>query len=188
MSIKFLVGFLERKHRLLKMEIPSQTFVLVTGGSGFLGSYCIIALLDQGYRVRATLRSLAKSSAVKDSLQKGGVAAPSLDRLSFVVADLNKDEGWKEAVSGCTFILHVASPFPAKLPRNENDLIIPARDGTLRVLRAAKAAGVKRVVMTSSFAAKLIPSYSSGEFAPNTIPPPQSQNMTDRFFPGLVGA
>ncbi|KIM99747.1 hypothetical protein OIDMADRAFT_126280 [Oidiodendron maius Zn] len=135
------------------MEIPSQTFVLVTGGSGFLGSYCIIALLDQGYRVRATIRSLAKSSAVKDSLRRGGVAAPSLDRLAFVVADLNKDEGWKEAVSGCTFILHVASPFPAKLPRHENDLIIPARDGTLRILRAAKAAGVKRVVMTSSFAA-----------------------------------
>ena len=84
-------------------------------------------------------------------LKTGG--ATKLDQVSFVVADLTADEGWKEAVEGCTYVLHVASPFPAKLPKNEDELIIPARDGTLRVLRAARDAGVKRVVVTSSFAA-----------------------------------
>lgn len=135
------------------MASPSETLVLVTGGSGFIGSYCIIDLLKAGYQVRATVRSLSKSSAVKDALKNSDIAESSLDRLSFVEADLSKEEGWEQAISGCTYILHVASPFPPSLPKHEDDLIIPAREGTLRVLRAAKAAGVKRVVMTSSFAA-----------------------------------
>jgi dihydroflavonol-4-reductase len=135
------------------MASPSETLVLVTGGSGFVGSYCIIDLLNAGYQVRATIRSLSKSSVVKNALKKSGIAESSLDRISFVEADLGKDEGWAEAVSGCTYILHVAAPFPASLPKHEDDLIIPAREGTLRVLRAAKAAGVKRIVITSSFAA-----------------------------------
>jgi nucleoside-diphosphate-sugar epimerase len=84
-------------------------------------------------------------------LSAAGVEAA--DRLSFVAADLEKDEGWAEAAAGCEFVLHVASPFPLRVPRDENELIIPAREGTLRVLRAARNAGVKRVVLTSSFAA-----------------------------------
>src|SRR5580700_6005174 len=127
------------------MASPSETLVLVTGGSGFVGSYCIIDLLNAGYLVRATIRSLSKSSAVKDSLKNSGlVESSSLDRLSFAAADLTKDEGWEQAVSGCTYILHVASPFPPRPPKHEDDLIVPAREGSLRVLRAAKAAGVKR--------------------------------------------
>jgi len=135
------------------MASPSQNFVLVTGGSGFLGSYCIIALLNGGYWVHTTIRSLSTSSAVRDTLKNGGVAESLLDRVSFFAADLNKDEGWDQAASGCTYVLHVASPFPATLPKHENELIVPAREGSLRILRAAKAAGVKRVMLTSSFAA-----------------------------------
>ncbi|GJN70249.1 NAD dependent epimerase/dehydratase [Purpureocillium lilacinum] len=136
------------------MASPSQILVLVTGGSGFVGSYCIIDLLNAGYNVRTTIRSISKSSALRDVLKKSGrIEEASLDRLSFAGADLTKDDGWEQAVSGCTYVLHVASPFPPGTPKHEDDLIIPARDGALRVLRAAKAAGVRRVVMTSSFAA-----------------------------------
>lgn len=135
------------------MASPSETLVLVTGGSGFLGSYCTLYLLEAGYVVRATVRTISKSSAVKEALKNAGVTESSLDRLSFFAVDLTKDEGWDKATSGCTYVLHVASPFPSRLPKHENDLIIPAREGSLRVLRAAKAAGVKRVVLTSSFAA-----------------------------------
>ncbi|CZR56234.1 uncharacterized protein PAC_06122 [Phialocephala subalpina] len=132
---------------------PSEALVLVTGGSGFLGTYCIIALLNAGYQVRTTIRSLTKSSFITTSLKTGGISDASLKNLSFIAADLTKDEGWPKAAEGCTYILHVASPFPANLPKHEDDLIIPAREGTLRVLRAAKISGVKRVVVTSSFAA-----------------------------------
>ncbi|KAF8858231.1 nucleoside-diphosphate-sugar epimerase [Acephala macrosclerotiorum] len=135
------------------MVSPSETLVLVTGGSGFLGMYCIIALLNAGYHVRTTIRSLSKTSSVKTSLKTGGITDTSLKSVSFVAADLTKDEGWSQAVAGCTYILHVASPFPANLPKHEDDLIIPAREGTLRVLRAAKKADIKRVVVTSSIAA-----------------------------------
>ncbi|KAF3386802.1 putative NADPH-dependent methylglyoxal reductase GRP2 [Penicillium rolfsii] len=125
--------------------------VLVTGGSGFVGTQCIIHCLKAGYRVKATVRSLKRRETVLQTLQAAG--APNAESVSFVEADLTKDDGWKEAVQDCTYVLHVASPFPAEAPKNENDLIIPARDGTLRVLRAARDAGVKRVVVTSSFAA-----------------------------------
>ncbi len=125
--------------------------VLVTGGSGFIAAYCILQLLDAGYRVRTTVRSLKREADVRAMLKASG-AEPG-EALSFVAADLLDDAGWSEAVAGCDFVLHVASPFPSSQPKNEDDLIIPAREGALRVLRAARDAGVKRVVMTSSFAA-----------------------------------
>jgi nucleoside-diphosphate-sugar epimerase len=126
--------------------------VLVTGGSGFVGSHCILALLDAGYRVRTTVRSLDKEPAVRAMLALGGYSGAA-DRVTFAAADLLSDAGWVAAVEGCEFVLHVASPFPLGTPKDENDLIIPAREGALRVLRASRDAGVKRVVLTSSFAA-----------------------------------
>lgn len=129
----------------------SGELVLVTGGSGFLGAHCILALLNAGYRVRTTVRSAKREADVAAMLKSGG-AEPG-DRLSFAVADLTSDTGWPQAVAGCDYVLHVASPFPPSVPKHEDDLIIPAREGALRVLRAARDAGVKRVVLTSSFAA-----------------------------------
>src|SRR5262245_44822718 len=125
--------------------------VLVTGGSGFVGSHCIAQLLAAGHEVRTTVRDLAREGVVRGMLKEGGADAG--DRLTFAAADLTRDAGWAEAVAGCDFVLHVASPFPARAPRHEDELITPAREGTLRVLRAARDAGVKRVVLTSSFAA-----------------------------------
>lgn len=115
--------------------------VLVTGGSGFVGSHCILALLAAGYEVRTTVRNLNREDDVRAMLRMGG-AEPG-NRLTFVTADLEKDSGWNVAVAGCEFVHHVASPFPAGPPKHENDLIIPAREGALRVLRASRDAGVK---------------------------------------------
>ena len=125
--------------------------VLLTGGSGFLGLHTIIALLEQGHDVRATVRSLDREPQVRATLASAGVDPG--DRLEFFAADLLSDAGWAEAAAGAEYVLHVASPFPGGAPDHEDDLIVPARDGTLRVLRAAKDAGVRRVVVTSSFAA-----------------------------------
>lgn len=125
--------------------------VLVTGGSGFIGSHAILQLLAAGHQVRTTVRNLKREGDVRALLKTGG-AEPGA-ALSFFAADLEKDEGWAEAVQGCDFVLHVASPFPPSIPKHEDDIIIPARDGALRVLRAARDANVKRVVLTSSFAA-----------------------------------
>ena len=125
--------------------------VLVTGGSGFIGSHCILQLLSGGHQVRTTVRNLKRESDVRTLLKQGG-SAPA-ERLSFFAADLESDAGWREAVTGCDYVLHVASPFPATVPKHEDELIVPAREGALRVLRAARDAGVKRVVLTSSFAA-----------------------------------
>lgn len=125
--------------------------VLVTGGTGFIGAHCIVQLLQAGHTVRTTVRNLARESEVRAMVRQGGVEAG--DRLTFAVADLTSDAGWPEAVAGCAYVLHVASPFPPAIPKHEDDLIIPAREGALRVLRAARDAGVKRVVLTSSFAA-----------------------------------
>jgi nucleoside-diphosphate-sugar epimerase len=125
--------------------------VLVTGGAGFISEHCILQLLEAGHTVRATLRNLGREAEVRAALKGGGCDAG--DRLSFAVTDLEKDAGWAEAVQGCEYVLHVASPFPLKLPKNEDLVIVPARDGALRVLKASRDAGVKRVVLTSSFAA-----------------------------------
>lgn len=125
--------------------------VLVTGGSGFIGSHAILQLLAAGHTVRTTVRNPAREPDVRAMLLHAG-AMPEAP-LSFFVADLEHDAGWAEAAAHCDYVLHIASPFPSKIPEDENDLIRPAREGTLRVLRAARAAGVKRVVLTSSFAA-----------------------------------
>jgi nucleoside-diphosphate-sugar epimerase len=130
----------------------SGELVLVTGGSGFIAAHCILHLLDAGYRVRTTVRSLDREPGVHAMLKAGG-ADPNDQELSFAAADLLSDAGWPAAVAGCDFVLHVASPFPLGVPKDENELIVPAREGALRVLRAAREAGVKRVVLTSSFAA-----------------------------------
>ena len=124
--------------------------VLVTGGTGFVAGWCIVELLRRGYAVRATVRSLAKEPVVRSAVAS---AADSGDRLAFLEADLTKDEGWDAAVAGCDYVLHVASPLGGRAPRDANELIVPAREGTLRVLRAAAKARVKRVVMTSAAAA-----------------------------------
>ena len=125
--------------------------VLVTGGSGFIGAHTILQLLAAGHRVRTTVRNPDRSQDVLAMLRQGG--ASSAQDVAFFIANLESDAGWREAVDGCDYVLHVASPLPAHVPRDQNDLIIPAREGTLRVLRAARDAGVKRVVVTSSFAA-----------------------------------
>jgi nucleoside-diphosphate-sugar epimerase len=128
-----------------------MSVVLVTGGSGFIGSHCILQLLDAGHRVRTTVRNLKREADVRATLKQGGTEPG--DRLSFFAAELENDAGWRDAVAGCDYVLHVASPLPQQVPKNEDELVVPAREGTLRVLRAARDAGVKRVVVTSSFAA-----------------------------------
>ncbi|MBB4865735.1 nucleoside-diphosphate-sugar epimerase [Pseudomonas nitritireducens] len=125
--------------------------VLVTGGTGFIAQHCILALLRGGYRVRATVRSLAREDEVRANLREGGIDAG--ERLSFVVANLEQDQGWAEAVGGCRYVLHGASPTPTGLHANEDDWVRPAVEGNLRVLRAARDAGVRRVVLTSAFGA-----------------------------------
>ncbi len=130
--------------------MPDSQKVLVTGASGFIALHCIHQLLQAGNQVRGTIRAVAREAEVRQTL------ADHLDNtnaLEIVEADLSRDAGWPEAVAGCDFVLHVASPFPEKPPKDDNDLLVPAREGTLRLLRAAAAAGVKRVVLTSSIAA-----------------------------------
>jgi len=126
--------------------------VLVTGGSSFIGAHCILQLLAAGHEVRTTVRSLRREADVRAMLEVGGWRGPE-DALTFAAADLLADDGWEAAVAGCDLVLHVASPFPASLPRHEDELVRPARDGALRVLRASRNAGVRRVVLTSSYAA-----------------------------------
>jgi len=129
--------------------MTTQT-ILVTGGSGFVGSHVILQLLAAGHIVRTTVRNLAREAEVRATLEKAGA---DTGRLRFFAADLEKDDGWAAAVAGCDHVQHVASPFPQSQPEDEQELIRPAVNGTLPVLRAARDAGVKRVVVTSSFAA-----------------------------------
>lgn len=134
--------------------------ILVTGGSGFLAGQVIRRLLSEGHRVRTTVRALRREAGVRAALQLTGTEA---GRLEFAAADLTVDDGWAEAVAGCGAVMHVASPFPARQPADENAVIGPARGGTMRVLTAATRADVRRVVMTSSFAAIGYSPKPSGE-------------------------
>ena len=128
--------------------------VLVTGGSGFVAVHCIVQLLSKGFDVRTTVRSPNRVDEVRAMLRCGGVTEEQAKTVHFVTADLMRDEGWQDACKGCSYVLHVASPFPAAAPKDPDELIVPAREGTLRLLRAAKSAGsVRRVVITSSVAA-----------------------------------
>jgi nucleoside-diphosphate-sugar epimerase len=124
--------------------------VLVTGGSGFLAGWCIIGLLEQGYRVRTTIRNPSRERDVHAAVES---QVPSPQHLTFHQADLTSDDHWDNVIEGCDYVLHVASPFPPKQPKDHDELIVPAREGTLRVLGKALDHGVKRVVVTSSVAA-----------------------------------
>jgi nucleoside-diphosphate-sugar epimerase len=123
---------------------------LVTGGSGYLGGWCLVELLRRGYRVRTTVRDISREAEVRARLEPEVDAG---DNLTVLEADLLGDEGWEQAVQGCDYVLHVASPFPPRQPKDPDELIVPAREGTLRVLKAALDAGVGRIVVTSSIAA-----------------------------------
>ena len=131
--------------------MENKETVLVTGGTGFVGVHCILQLLQKGYNVKTTLRSLKRKDEVIEMLKTGGIT--SFDNLAFIETDLTKDDNWDEAVKDCDYVLHVASPIFLSLPKDENEMIRPAVDGALRVLKAARNAGVKRVVMTSNFGA-----------------------------------
>jgi len=124
--------------------------VLVTGASGYIAQQVIVRLLEAGYTVRGTVRSLDKGPALKAMLATQNPRAADIELFA---ADLTSDAGWDAAVAGCRYVHHIASPIPPELPKDPNDLIIPARDGALRALKASKAAGVKRVILTSSVAA-----------------------------------
>ncbi|CAI8211151.1 MAG: UDP-glucose 4-epimerase [Alphaproteobacteria bacterium] len=124
--------------------------VLVTGATGFIGLHCIAQLLQQGYSVTGTVRSPNRIEEVKQAISEQQL---STENLSFVEADLTKDEGWDKAVAGCDYVLHVASPFIVGVPKHEDELIIPAVEGTRRVIEAAINEDVKKVVQTSSCAA-----------------------------------
>src|ERR1700754_4815870 len=132
-------------------ENNSNIKILVTGGSGFVALHCIQLLINKGYNVRATLRSLQKKGEVLEALKDSNLALS--DKLEFIETDLNTDTNWDKAMDGCRYVLHIASPIHLALPEHENDMIRPAVDGTLRVLKAARNAGVQRVVMTSNFGA-----------------------------------
>lgn len=146
----------------------SKDRVLVTGATGFIAKHCIVELLARGYNVRATVRSPDKCDAVRSSVSRIAGGAASDHAIEFAIADLMRDDGWADAMSGCRFVLHVASPFPLRDPEDREALIGPARDGALRVIKAAAKAGIERVVMTSSMAAVV---YVAG--------PPLDRPMTE---------
>jgi len=137
--------------------------VLVTGVTGYIGQHCAVELLNQGYEVVGSVRSKSKADSTRNAIAR---FAP-VEKLSFVEADLLSDDGWDAAMKGCVYVLHVASPFVFAEPKNENDLITPAVEGTKRVLAAAKRSKIKRVVLTSS-TASIMGGNGSGKFGPET--------------------
>ena len=160
--------------------------VLVTGGSGYVGTQLIAALLRDGRDVRATVRSLEGEPGVREALRRGGADDTGLE---LVVADLTSDDGWPAALEGVEEVHHVASPIPSAQPTDPDELIVPAREGTVRVLRAARDAGARRVVLTSSFAAvgyspKAVRDYTEADWTdPDTpgLPPyPRSKAIAER--------
>ncbi|MEV7625145.1 NAD-dependent epimerase/dehydratase family protein [Actinoplanes sp. NPDC089786] len=167
----------------------AESLVLVTGGSGYVGTHVIAALLRDGRQVRTTVRSMAREAGVRAAVRRDGADDTA---LTVVEADLRSDDGWAAAAAGCAEVHHVASPIPVVQPDNPDDLIVPARDGTLRVLRAAHRAGVRRVVLTSSFAAigySPKPAASSpGAVAssPGTVAEFTEDDWTDPDTPGLA--
>ncbi|MEZ0389323.1 MAG: SDR family oxidoreductase [Verrucomicrobium sp.] len=147
------------------METAPTETVLVTGGTGFVAGWCIVELLRRGYSVRTTVRNLSREAAIRAATESTGISS---DRLQFFVADLLEDEGWDRAVTGCDYVLHVASPLGGVSSDSRESLVAPARDGTLRVLRAAVEAKVRRVVMTSA-AATARPSLDSAQVSDETL-------------------
>ncbi|MEI8082755.1 MAG: NAD-dependent epimerase/dehydratase family protein, partial [Actinomycetes bacterium] len=137
--------------------------VLVTGISGYIGQHVGAELLRQGYEVVGTVRSASKAAPTTAAI----AAVASVDRLSFAEADLLSDDGWDEAMKGCMFVIHMASPFVLAEPKDANELIAPAVDGTGRVVRAAQRAGVRRLVLTSSIVA-MVAGKDSGRYGPDS--------------------
>jgi len=148
--------------------------VLVTGGSGYVGTQLIAALLRNGHPVRATVRSTSREANLRAAVRRGDADDAGLE---VVAADLMADDGWAAAMAGCHEVHHVASPIPAAQPKDPDELIIPAREGTLRVLRAARDAGARRVVLTSSFAAI--------GYSPKPVRDFTEDDWTDPDTPGL---
>ncbi len=158
--------------------------VMVSGGSGYIAGFLIRQLVAEGWTVHTTVRSLAREAAVRQLL------AVDNRRLKFFAADLMQDAGWADAMAGCSHVAHLASPLPAGVVKHADDLIVPARDGALRALRAAKAAGVRRFVMTSSVAAiaygrgRGVHTFTEADWTdparPGTSPYVQSKTIAER--------
>jgi nucleoside-diphosphate-sugar epimerase len=168
--------------------------VLVTGGSGYLATQLMAVLLRDGRQVRATVRSMDGEAAVREAVRRGGGDDTGLE---LVVADLTSDDGWPAALEGVEEVHHVASPIPATQPKDPDELIVPAREGTLRVLRAARNAGTHRVVLTSSFAAvgyspKAVRDYTESDWTdpdtPGLAPYPRSKAIAERAAWDFIGA
>ncbi|GAA4048419.1 NAD-dependent epimerase/dehydratase family protein [Agromyces indicus] len=149
--------------------------VLVTGGTGFVALHCIVRLLADGTRERATVRHPQRADDLRALVRLAGADPAGLE---VATADLLDDAGWPAGVQGATHVLHVASPFPARQPKDEDELIVPARDGALRVLRAARDAGVRRVVLTSSFAAIGYGTHPGRRFTEEDWTDPSSRTIT----------
>lgn len=168
--------------------MPAPRTILLTGITGFIARHCAVQMLNAGHSLRATLRDPAKGDALRADLRPHLTDPAALDRLSLHRADLTADDGWSQAAAGADVLVHTASPFPIAQPRNPDDLIRPAVDGTLRALRAAHAAGVSRVVLTSSCAAILQDGrrteHSEADWcdtnAPTTTPYAQSKTLAER--------